>query len=219
MAVATDAQKLDIQPAVVFDPAVKVSGVRRDEQLRNGAVEQMGAVRRDVDVAEQVFVHVEVIAARVQRAHRVVFVEVVRRDVFERERSRRDGASRARRRRPLGSSRSASPGRLARARGVPARSLRPATRRRPARRPGRRERPGPRLPRGGRAVSRSHRHRDSSTIVKAGRRPESRRAQRLRSCRRPGPSSPSQPESSWPPRMPSASWMGSAGQDAAARGS
>ena len=92
MAVATDAQKLDIQPAVVIDPSVIIRGMRRDELLGNGAVEEMGAMGRNVDVAKQVLVHVEVIAARVERADRVVFVEVVGRDALRTRAFPRDGA-------------------------------------------------------------------------------------------------------------------------------
>ena len=50
--VASDAEQLDIQPAVGLDPAVKLGRVRRRERLGDRAVEHVRVVRRDVDVAE-----------------------------------------------------------------------------------------------------------------------------------------------------------------------
>ena len=177
-------------------------------------------MRSEVDVAEQVFVHVGVIAARVEGADRVVFVQVVGRDVLERERTRAMALRPARRRRPWGSSRSASPGRHARARGALARSLRRARRRRPGTRPAASGKTRTSAPEALERVGGHHRHQTPRrSVVKAGRRLESRSAQPLRSWRRPRANSPTSPGSSWPLKMPSAIWIGSAGHAAAARGS
>ena len=79
--VAADAEQLDVQPAVGLDPAVKLRRVRGRERLGHRAVEHVRAVRRDVDVAEQMAVHVRPVALGIERADRVVLVEVVGRHV------------------------------------------------------------------------------------------------------------------------------------------
>ena len=75
-------------PSVGGDPAVELRGVLGREGLGDGAVEDVGPVRGEVDLAEEVPVHVRPVAPRVERAHRVVFVEVIGGHVqTERERS------------------------------------------------------------------------------------------------------------------------------------
>jgi hypothetical protein len=85
MTVAADSQELEVQPAVGGNPAVEPGAVVGYKGLGYGAVKQVGAMGRDVHVAEEVMVHVRAIALGIKRPNWIELVEIVGDDVTKRE--------------------------------------------------------------------------------------------------------------------------------------
>src|SRR5687767_11700443 len=80
---AADAQDLEIDSAGGPDAFLVMPAMRVDLTERHGAVGQVNVGTRDVDVVEEMHPHELVIALRVGRLQRIVFVEIERDDVRE----------------------------------------------------------------------------------------------------------------------------------------
>ena len=76
VAVAADAQDLQIDAAGPADRLFVAQAVVLDFRERHGAVGNVDVLRRDVDVVEESLVHPAVVAVQIVRLHGIVFVEV-----------------------------------------------------------------------------------------------------------------------------------------------
>ncbi len=92
VAVPTEPEELEVELAVVGDPAVELRRVLGRGRLRYRAIEHMGLVRREVDRPEQVPVHGGPIAVGVEWADWIIFVEIIGAQRWRRRESPR-GAS------------------------------------------------------------------------------------------------------------------------------
>src|SRR5262249_10411599 len=80
---AADAQDLQVDAAGPPDQLLVADAVVLDVAGRHGPVGDVDVLRRDVDVVEEGLAHPAVVAVRVVRLHRVVFVEVESEDARE----------------------------------------------------------------------------------------------------------------------------------------
>ena len=76
-------EELEVEAPIGGDPTVEIGRVVGDSRFGPGAVEHVGSVRGNVDVPEQMLVHVGPIASRIERADRIVLIKVVSDDVRE----------------------------------------------------------------------------------------------------------------------------------------
>ncbi len=83
VAVAADAQKLDVDAAGLVDSGFVAAAMIGHLVGRNRAVGNVDVVARDVDVVEEMLVHPAVVALQGLRVEAVVFVEVKGNDVGE----------------------------------------------------------------------------------------------------------------------------------------